>query len=62
MQSLLHDTHIFGSSLLAKYVLVVALLCGREAIAQKQKSGFFRDLFCPFLLPAPSLGIALIAI
>lgn len=41
MQSLPHDTHIVGSFLLAKYVAVVALLCERGAVAQKQKSGFF---------------------
>lgn len=41
MQLLPCDTHIFGSSLLAEYAVVVALLCGREAVALKQKSCFF---------------------
>lgn len=56
MQSLPHDTHIFGSFLLAKYVAVVALLCGRGAVAQKQKSGFFLRLLLSIAFASPKSG------
>lgn len=56
MQSLPHDTHIFGSSLLAKYAAVVALLCGREAVARKQKSVFFLRLLLSIAFASPKSG------
>lgn len=51
MQSLPHDTHIFVSFLLAKYAAVVALLCGREAVALKQEPCFFLWLLYSFSFP-----------